>query len=249
MDEIARFRSFRAAAADPSPEAVTAARKRLLAHADPARANIRLRPRGRRALAVALAAACLVGVAAAFGASQILKSDVLRGPAAPTENEAALQALFPPLDIGRATELAEHAGRTLFGARTARGGYCFSATSPVDPKGEGGHCVSAAEARTLDGGGTVAFAMSGWSVGGYAPGASKVHVSGAGIDVTVPVSKNGWWVGVARLPLTTLRDAIEGTVVATGVGPDGDVLGRDPLMRVQRRNDGKGHTAVAIAFV
>ena len=154
------------------------------------------------------------------------------------------QALFPPLAIGRTTQLAEHGGRTLFGARTARGGYCFSATSPLDPEGEGGHCVSRAEARALDEGRAVAFAMSGGSVGGYAPRASDVRVSGVGLDVTLPVSSNGWWVGEAQLPRGRPRDAtVEGLVVATSLGPDGEALARDPLLRVRRAN---GVTVIAI---
>jgi hypothetical protein len=101
--------------------------------------------------------------------------------------------------------------------------------------------VSDADARTLDAGGTVAFAMSGRSVGGYAPGATSVHVAGAGIDVTAPVGENGWWVGVAELPRNPLRKGQESAqVVATGVGPDGQVLGEDPLMLVRIARSGSG---------
>lgn len=235
MDEIARVRSFRVHVSDPSADVVEAARARLLGRFDSKR---RHRLRSRSALATAAAVACALGAAGALAAAGILTGDILRGPPAPPQNDAALRALFPPYRIGHASALAEAGGRTLFGARTARGGYCFSATSPTDPKGEGGHCVSEAEAHTLEGGGTVAFAMSGGSVGGYAPGATEVRVSGAGIDVTVPVGENGWWIGVARLshdpPLPDDRDAF---VVATSIGPDGQVVGRDPLMRVRRLKD------------
>jgi hypothetical protein len=194
----------------------------------------------------AIALACLLGGAAALAASGLLGNGILSGPSAPPENDTALRALFPPYHIGRATQLAEYEGRKLFGARTAKGGYCFSATSPIDPKGEGGHCVSADEAHRLDAGGTVAFAMSGDSVGGYAPGASEVRVSGAGVDVTDPVGENGWWLGVAPLPaVDRLHELLRGKdrayVVATSIGPDGRVLGRDPLMLVtlMRTNSGR----------
>jgi hypothetical protein len=192
---------------------------------------------------------CLLGAAAALAASGVLGVGIFNGPPAPPQNDAALRALFPPLQIGHATQLVEYEGRTLFGARTAAGGYCFSATSPVDPKGEGGHCVSKDEAQTLDAGGTVAFGMSGASVGGYAPGASTVRVSGAGIDATFPVGENGWWLGVAHIPgierimrLHRLPNGKEqDSVVATSIAPDGHELGRDPLMLVTiaRTNTGR----------
>jgi hypothetical protein len=184
----------------------------------------------------------------AFAAPGLAGDEILGGPPAPQENDAALQALFPPYRIGHATELAEFENRKLFGARTAKGGYCFSATSPIDPKGEGGHCVSDAEARTLDTGGTVAFAMSGGSVGGYAPGAVEVRVSGAGIDVTVPVTEKGWWLGVADLPAKRpahFRGPVD--VVATSLSRDGRVLGRDPLMRISVLRPAAGWI-VGIAF-
>jgi hypothetical protein len=189
--------------------------------------------RSRRTVVVAIALALLTGAGVALAASALFGSDPLTGPPAPADNDAALRALFPPYRIGHATQLAEYEGRKLFGARTANGGYCFSATSPIDPKGEGGHCVSPSESRTLDAGGTVAFAMSGGSVGGYAPGASRVHISGAGIDVTVPVLESGWWLGIAGLP-TKRRPPFHGAVdvVATSLSSNGRVLGRDPLMRV-----------------
>jgi hypothetical protein len=186
--------------------------------------------------------------ASAFAAPGFAGDDILNGPSAPPENDAALQALFPPYRIGHATELVEFQGRKLFGARTAKGGYCFSATSPIDPKGEGGHCVSPSEARTLDAGGTVAFAMSGGSVGGYAPGGSQVRVSGAGIDLTVPVSEKGWWLGVADLPAkppSHFRGPVD--VVATSLSPDGRVLGRDALMRISVLKPGAGWV-LSIAF-
>ena len=197
-----------------------------------ARSAKRRRPR-RAVLALALAAAVAAGVGAAVAAT----TDILQGPPAAPENEKALRELFPPLDIGPATELTSHGGRTLFGARTRAGGYCFSATSPIDPKGEGGHCVSDAEAAKLDRRGVVAVAMSGWSVGGYAPGAEYVRVTGAGLDVEIPVSENGWWIGVAK-PLTPLPEGIDrATVTATAYAEDGTVTGRDPLLRLESRGD------------
>jgi hypothetical protein len=203
--------------------------------------------RSRRTVVVAIALVLLIGGGVALAASALFGGDPLAGPPAPPDNDAALRALFPPYRIGHATQLAEYEGRKLFGARTASGGYCFSATSPTDPKGEGGHCVSKAEALRLDASGTVAFTMSGWSAGGYAPGAREVRISGAGIDVTVPVAENGWWVGVARLPLggDRLRSPLpvghdRGFVVATSVGPDGRVLGRARLMIVTVTRDDSG---------
>lgn len=174
--------------------------------------------------------------------------DALTGPAAPPEKQEALRGLFPPLRIGPARTLAQHAGRTLFGARTARGGYCFSATSPVDPKAEGGHCVSDGEARRLNRGGMVAFAMSGSSVGGYAPGATTVRISGAGLDVMLPVNARGWWIGVAALREPPLPDGVAAaTVVATAYTGDARSLGTDRLLEI-RRLDGLGGGAYSIAF-
>jgi len=201
-----------------------------------------------RALIVAVAFVLLVGGGVAFAASTLLGGDPLTGSPAPAENDAALRALFPPYHIGHATLLTEHGGRKLFGARTARGGYCFSATSPTDPKGDGGHCVSDEEARTLTAGGTVAFAMSGWSVGGYAPGATSVRINGAGVDETIPVNEKGWWMGVARLPVEQMmrqHRLADGTqqaaVIATSVAADGREIGRDQLMLVHlaRTADGR----------
>jgi hypothetical protein len=207
----------------------------------------RLSRRRRRISILAVALLLLVGGGVAFGASRLLEGDPLNGPPAPPENDAALRALFPPYRIGHATQLATYDGRTLFGARTATGGYCFSVTSPIDPKGEGGHCVSKAQSSRLDAGGSVAFTMSGWSAGGYAPGASEVRVSGAGIDATVPVAANGWWVGVVRLPLGTdrLRSSLpngqdRGFVVATSVAADGRVLGQARVMVVLVTRDEQG---------
>jgi hypothetical protein len=193
---------------------------------------------------------CLLVTAGALAAAGVLGEGILGGPSAPPENDAALRALFPPYRIGHATELAAYDGRKLFGARTAQGGYCFSATSPIDPKAEGGHCVSEAEARTLDAGGTVAFAMSGSSVGGYAPGATNVHVAGAGIDVTVPVQENGWWLGIAELPRNPLPEGQDSAlVIATSIGPDGRLLGNDPLMHVTVTRTGAGRViGFGIAF-
>jgi hypothetical protein len=202
--------------------------------------------RSRRAIVVAILLVLLIGGGVALAASALFGGDRLSGPPAPSDNDAALRALFPPYRIGHATQLAEHDGRKLFGARTASGGYCFSATSPIDPKGEGGHCVSKADALKLDASRPVAFTMSGWSAGGYAPGAREVRMSGAGIDVTVPVAENGWWVGVAQLPLGgRLRSALpagqdRGFVVATSVGPDGQVLGQARVMIVTVTRDDSG---------
>jgi len=204
--------------------------------------------RRRRMLVVAIVLVLLVGGGVALAASELFGGDPLTGPAAPPSNDAALRALFPPYRIGHATQLAEYEGRKLFGARTASGGYCFSATSPTDPKGEGGHCVSKADALKLDANGPVAFTMSGWSAGGYAPGASEVRISGAGIDVTVPVAENGWWVGVAQLPLLgadRLRSPLpagqdRGFVVARSVGPDGRMLGQTRVMTVTVTRDHNG---------
>jgi hypothetical protein len=205
--------------------------------------------RSRRTVVAAIVLVLLIGGGVALAASALFGGDPLTGPPAPRDNDAALRALFPPYHIGHATQLAEYEGRKLFGARTARGGYCFSATSSIDPKGEGGHCVYKAEAQTLDAGGTVAFAMSGASVGGYAPRANTVRVSGAGIDLTFPVGENGWWLGVAPLPgmerMLRLHRLLNGkdrdSVVATSIGPGGEVLGQDPLMlvAVARTTDGR----------
>ena len=248
MDEIARIRSFRADASEPSAYAVAAARKELLAIMHSRR---RWAVPRRRTLVAAIVLVCLLGAAGALAASGLLGVGILSGPSAPPENDAALRALFPPYRIGHATQLAEYQSRKLFGARTAAGGYCFSATSPIDPKGEGGHCVSKAEVHTLDAGGTVAFAMSGWSVGGYAPGAGTVRVTGAGIDLTFPVGENGWWLGVARLPgvdrLELPNGQRQANVIATGIGRDGRVLGHDELMLVRVYGTGPGRM-IQIAF-
>jgi len=197
--------------------------------------------RRRRAVVVAIALIVLIGGGVALAATALIRGDPFAGPPAPPENDTALRALFPPYRIDHATQLVEHDGRKLFGARTAKGGYCFSATSPIDPKGEGGHCVSPTETRTLDAGGTIAFAMSGGSVGGYAPGANRVQIAGPGLDVTVPVTPSGWWLGVVNVP-TKRPPHFHGTtdVVATSISPDGRVLGRDPLMRISVRKAGEG---------
>jgi hypothetical protein len=248
VDEIGRVRSFRADVREPSTRVFATERKALLSAARSRRRRRSWPLRSRRVLVVAFALVCLLGTAGALAAVGVLGDGILSGTSAPPENDAALRALFPPYHIGRATQLAEYDGRKLFGARTAAGGYCFSATSPIDPKGEGGTCVSKAEAQKLDAGGTVAFTMSGGSVGGYAPGASTVHVSGAGIDLTVPVGENGWWLGIARLPverIMRLRRLPNGkdreSVIATSIGSDGEVLGQAELMLVSiaRTKDGR----------
>jgi hypothetical protein len=249
VDEIGRFRSFRADVAAPTPMIVAKARRELRAVGQSPLTGRGWRVRSRRTLAVAIAVTCLLGTAGTLAASGVFGDGILSGSSAPPENDAALRALFPPYHIGHATQLAKNERRKLFGARTASGGYCFSATSPVDPKAEGGHCVSKDESRRLDAGDTVAFSMSGWSAGGYAPGASEVHISGAGIEETIPVRQNGWWVGVAQIPdmprLVRLQRLPSGkdrdSVIATSIGPDGEVLGRDPLMlvAVARAQDGR----------
>jgi hypothetical protein len=212
--------------------------------------------RSHRAVVVAIALVLLIGGGVALAASTLLGADPLSGPAAPADNDAALRALFPPYRIGHATQLAEHEGRKLFGARTAGGGYCFSATSPIDPKGEGGHCVSKDDALKLDAGRAVAFTMSGGSAGGFAPGASEVHISGAGIDVTVPVAENGWWIGVAELPDLFVGGQMRsplpagqdrGFVVATSVGPDGRALGQARVMIVSVTRD-KSDRVLTVGF-
>lgn len=207
------------------------------------RGGLRRLPSASRArvLAAAVALLAAVGVGVAIAAT----TDILEGAPAPPENDAALRQLFPPLAIGPATELASRNGRTLFGARTRSGGYCFSATSPVDPTGAGGHCVSEAEARALDRRRVVAFAMSGSSVGGYAPGADYVRITGAGLEVEIPVSRNGWWVGEVRLGKPPLPAAVDdASVVATAYEAGGREIAADPLLRIRRRGD-----AYSIAFV
>jgi hypothetical protein len=206
--------------------------------------------RTRRTVITSVALAALVGSAAALAAGALLGAAPFKGPPAPSVNDTALRALFPPERIGRATQLAENEGRTLFGARTARGGYCFSATSPTDPNGEGGHCVSEDEARTLTAGGSVAFAMSGWSVGGYAPGATGVRIAGVGLDETIAVNHDGWWIGVAQLPVGQmmrqhhLPDGTDrGTLVATSLAADGQEIGHDPVMVVKVATTGDGQFA------
>ena len=241
MDEITRISAFRADAPEPSRHVVAAARSALIASIDSRPTRRRRGVRSCRTLAAAVALACLVGAASALAVAGILGDGILSGPSAPPENDASLQALFPPYRIGHATQLSAYEGRKLFGARTAQGGYCFSATSPIDPKGEGGHCVSTVEARALNAGGTVAFAMSGSSVGGYAPRASSARVAGAGIDVAFPVGENGWWLGVAELPKNPLPDGQDrANVVATSIGPDGRMLGEDPLILVTSTRVGPG---------
>jgi hypothetical protein len=208
----------------------------------------RRRAATRAILWAAVALAALVIAVPAFGLGGIFPG-ILSGSAAPPQNDTALRALFPPYQIGHATKLAEYEGRSLFGAHTAAGGYCFSATSPVDPHGEGGHCVSSAEAQALDSGKTVAFAMSGWNVGGYAPEANSVHVSGAGLDLTFPVDGNGWWLGVAEVPHLP-QQAHEGLVIATGRAENGSSIGSDPLMLVRVYRDSAGRVmGVGIASI
>jgi hypothetical protein len=226
MDELALFR---AGVAAPPVDLIARERARLFSK----------RRARRRVLVAAVAVACVLGGAGALAATGVLGDGLLAGPAAPPENDAALRNLFPPFRIGHATQLAEHQGRTLFGARTAKGGYCFSATSPTDPKGEGGHCLSAAGNRRLAAGESVSFSMSGWSVGGYAPGAAEVRLTGAGIDETLPVGEKGWWLGVAEVPVEKLMDLREDTsVVATRLAPDGDVMSTGPAIHIHTAGSG-----------
>ena len=244
MDDLDHVRAFRAGAAYPSDEVTAAARQALLRSLRDGRAGAR--SSGRRRLLLALTA----GAAFVFASGLALAAaGILDGPPAPPEKQRALAELFPPLRIGRATTLASHDGRTLFGARTEAGGYCFSATSPLDPRSEGGHCVSQADERALDRRETVAFAMSGASAGGYAPGAREVRVTGPGVDVSIPVGANGWWVGEVRLPQPPLPPGVRsGTVVAAAVAEDGRVVGRDALLRIERRGPA-GAEVYVIVFV
>lgn len=239
MDELAVLRSFRADAAAPPAGLTARERERVFA-----------RRRARRpVLVAAVAAACVLGGAGALAATGVLGGDLLAGPSAPPENDTALRNLFPPFHIGHATQLAEYDGRTLFGARTAKGVYCFSATSPIDPKGEGGHCVSRDASKALDAGRSAAFLMSGWSVGGFAPGASDVRLTGMGVDETVPVGANGWWLGIAEVPSFPSRlppDQLkvrEGDVIATRIDADGNELGSDPAIHVRIVRFGDGRLA------
>jgi hypothetical protein len=234
VNELLALRSFRSDVADPPQSLVARERQQLLAQAEQ-------RSWRRHAVIAAVAIACVLGGAGALAASGVVGHGILAGPSAPAQNDTALQDLFPPYDIGHATQLAEFDGRTLFGARTAKGGYCFSATSPTDPKGEGGHCVSDAAARRLNAGKEAAFAMSGWSVGGYSPGATEVHLQGAGVDATVSVGANGWWIGVAELPTEKLMDELSGDayVMATSIGPHDEVLASRPVIRVHA--DSRAH--------
>jgi hypothetical protein len=229
MDELVALRTFRRDAAAPPAQVAAHERERLLAVA------ARRPQRRRRMVVAAIAGACVLGAAGALAATGLIGRGVLSGPAAPAENDAALRALFPPLGIGHATLLAENHDRKLFGARTSRGGYCFSATSPSDPKGEGGHCVSDTTGRRLDAGKDAAFSVvSGSNVGGYAPGAEEVHLEGPGVDVAVPVGDNGWWLGVAELRAEKLMNELRGDayVTATSIGSDGDVLARHRVIRI-----------------
>jgi hypothetical protein len=224
VDEIALLSSFRIDAAPPAPELVARERARLLG-------NRRAR---RRLVLASIAVACVIGGAGALAATGVLNGDLLAGPSAPPENDTALRNLWPPsiFKIGHATQLAEYDGRKLFGARTAKGGYCFSATSPTDPKGEGGHCMSDAGNRQLDAGETVVVSkLSGGSVGGYAPGATEVQLTGAGKDETFPVGDNGWWLGIVELPARKFMEQQKrAEVFATMIGPDGEAVARLPLI-------------------
>ena len=112
--------------------------------------------------------------------------------------------------------------------------------------------MSSAEAQALDAGTTVAFAMSGWSVGGYAPGATSVRLSGAGIDLSFPVGEKGWWLGEAEMLRQTipLLAADRALVVASGRTDNGSTVGSDPLMRIKLSHSADGRVlGFAVSFI
>jgi hypothetical protein len=236
MDEISVLAGLHAHVSGPDPVVTADARRRLFATLEESVAQGR-----RRRRPIVLLAALAVAVFAAVGA--VAAVDILNGPAAPAANDAALQHLFPPLGIGHASILAANGDRTLFGARTAAGGYCFSAKSPTDTRAEGGHCVSDAEVTRLDAGEMVGFAISGGTVGGYAPNAARVRIHGLGFDETVPVAGNGWWVGDAS-PVYALKTP-SGTLIATTLDGDGHELASDPILRVTHLPNEPGVVAFA----
>jgi hypothetical protein len=235
MADLADIGQFRGTVRDPGP-AETAIARAALVH-EIGRGNSRTRSRRRRRALPALAVALVVVVATGLA---IARSGAFDGPPAPPGPDAALQRLFPPLGIGHATTLATYGGRTFFGARTAAGGYCFSATSPLDPDAEGGHCVSAPKAAQLDAGAAVSTLTSSWTVGGYAPGAATVRLAGPGVDAIVPVASNGWWVGVADPHLTPSARPKTGDVTATGLSPDGTALATTTIFRILAVPSGVG---------
>jgi hypothetical protein len=220
MDEIALLSSFQAHVADPGAATIQAARSALT---EPLR-----RRHSRRLVLAAALGTCALAASGALAAVNILD-----GPAAPSVNDSGLQNLLPPLGIGHARTLATLAGRTLFGARTKAGGYCFSATSPTDPDAGGGYCLPDPEATRINAHELVGFPISGGTVAGYAPaGATHVRLRGLGLDTTVPVARNGWWVGNASAVYSL--QAPEGFLTATALDAQGHELASDPVIHAIR---------------
>jgi hypothetical protein len=229
MPELADLTAFRANVADPDEAAIGTARSDLL------RAIERRPSAHRRSRRLALAVALVV---LAIGGSGLALANhgVFDGPPAPPAQDAGQQRLFPMLRIGHATTLASYGGRSLFGSRTAAGGYCLSASSPVDPDAEGGRCLSDRYAALLAAGRPITIPISGGSVGGYAPGASSVGIAGLGVDETVPVAANGWWIGVVDLGnvfALSSSDRNGGEVSATARAADGSVIAITLVFRLE----------------
>jgi hypothetical protein len=228
MAELADLQRFRATVSDPEAHLVARARADLKRSIGGAAVAVP-RWRGRRVrLLVAIVALVVTGTGLG-----IAESGVLDGPPAPPVQDAALQRLFPPFGIGHAATLASYGGRSLFGARTASGGYCLSATSPTDPDAGGGHCLSDGYAARLTAGEPISLVLSGWSAAGFAPGARLVRLHGLGVDATVPVASNGWWIGVAEVhPFALPGGATSGEVTATALAADGSTLATTTVFRV-----------------
>jgi hypothetical protein len=229
MPELADLTAFRANVADPDEAAIGIARAGLL------RAIERRPSPHRRARRVALAVALAV---LAIGGSGLALADhgVFDGPPAPPAQDAGQQRLFPMLGIGHATTLARYGGRSLFGSRTAAGGYCLSASSPADPDAEGGRCLSDRYGALLAAGHPITIPISGGSVGGYAPGAGTVGLAGLGVDETVPVAANGWWIGAVDLGNVFALSSSErngGEVTATARAADGSVIATTLVFRLE----------------
>jgi hypothetical protein len=229
MGELADLRRFRSTVADPDGVSIASARGAL--ERSIARGTRRRAPTRRAALAVAL-------VLLAVGGSGLAIADrgIFDGPPAPPAQDAGQQRLIPSLKIGHATTLASYGGRSLFGSRTAAGGYCLSASSPTDPDAEGGRCLSDRYGAVLAAGKPITIPISGGSVGGYAPGASTVSLTGLGDAETVPVAPNGWWIGVATLgDLFALpaRERNGGEVTATLRAADGSILDTLVVFRLE----------------
>ncbi len=70
-----------------------------------------------------------------------------------------------------------------------------------------------------------------------------------GVDETVPVGANGWWLGIAQVPSFPSRlppDQLkprEGDVIATRIDADGNELGSDPAIHVRIVRFGDGRLA------